>query len=85
MGGSKVAAALVDSTGKTSGFQSSRMPAGASQGVATVKQAAERLLAFAAAEKRPVAGIGVAVPGAVDIATGVVLRAAATSAGKICP
>ena len=51
------------------------MPAGASQGVAAVKEAAQRLLAFAAAEKRPVAGIGVAVPGAVDIATGVVLRA----------
>ena len=46
----------------------------ASRGVARVKEAA-RLLDFAKAQKRPVAGVGVAVPGAVEIATGVVLRA----------
>ena len=75
VGESKIAGALVDNTGKTSGFQSCPMSTGASRGVAAVKEAAQRLLAFAEAQKRPVAGIGVAVPGAVDIAAGVVLRA----------
>ena len=46
VGGTKVAGALVDSTGKTAGFESSPMATGASQGVARVKEAAERLLDF---------------------------------------
>jgi predicted NBD/HSP70 family sugar kinase len=36
---------------------------------------AQRLLASSEAKRHPIAGIGVAVPGAVDITTGVVLLA----------
>ena len=83
VGGSKIAGALVSDTGQTCGFQTSPVPAKGEPSVAAVKQMAKRLLALAAADKRPVAGVGLAVPGEVDIHRGVVLRRR-TSTGRTC-
>ena len=75
VGGTKIAGALVSEAGDIRGFEMNPVPAKGEQGVRAVEVEARRLLALAEAERCPIDGMGLAVPGAVDSDTGVVLWA----------
>src|ERR1039458_8998442 len=76
IGGTKVAAGLVDSTGQI--IQKARVPmvatADAATGFAAVKGAVEALFARAPEARTAIKGIGICSPGPLDPRTGVVLN-----------
>ena len=76
VGGTKVAAGLVDSTGQI--IQKARVPmvatADAATGFAAVKGAVEALFALAPEARTAIKGIGICSPGPLDPRTGVVLN-----------
>jgi glucokinase len=76
VGGTKVAAGLVDSAGRI--LQKTRVPmlatADAATGFAAVRGAVEALLALAPEARSAVKGIGICSPGPLDPRTGVVLN-----------
>jgi glucokinase-like ROK family protein len=74
-GGTKIAGALVSHDGQLSDFECTPVPAKGPPGLEAVRQTARRLLCSAEADGKTISGIGIAVPGAVDVQQGVVLRA----------
>jgi glucokinase-like ROK family protein len=75
VGGTKIAGALVNEAGQSRGFMKRLIPAKGEPSVVALQETAQQLLTVAAGEGCAVEGIGIAVPGAVDVEKGIVVRA----------
>jgi glucokinase len=75
VGGTKIAGAMVAESGEIRDFATSPVPAKGDPAVEAVLQMSERMIARSRAQGIEPAGIGLAVPGAVDLAKGIVQRA----------
>ena len=75
VGGTKIAGSLISDTGENLQIETSAIPTKGEPAVEAVMQMAERLIQLSRNQGYVPEGIGIAVPGAVDIASGIVQRA----------